>query len=136
MKKLFSKYQTIITYILFSSLSFIVDIVSFALILFFLKDKIMISSYLARTISSIFNYIVNKNIVFKNNEKKNIKSMIMYFLLVIVNITISGTLVKKIYFFIHYNATFIKIVIDSLIFIINYFLQKKIRKSLFSDFLI
>lgn len=124
MKKLFSKYQTIITYILFSSLSFIVDIVSFTVILFFLKDKIMISSYLARTISSIFNYIVNKNIVFKNNEKKNIKSMIMYFLLVIVNITISGTLVKKIYFFIHYNATFIKIVIDSLIFIINYFLQK------------
>ena len=100
MKKLFSKYQTIITYILFSSLSFIVDIVSFSSILFFLKDKIMISSYLARTISSIFNYIVNKNIVFKNNEKKNIKSMIMYFLLVIVNITISGTLVKKIYFFI------------------------------------
>ncbi len=124
MKKLFSKYQTIITYILFSSLSFIVDIVSFSSILFFLKDKIMISSYLARAISSIFNYIVNKNIVFKNNEKKNIKSMIMYFLLVIVNITISGTLVKKIYFFIHYNATFIKIVIDSLIFIINYFLQK------------
>lgn len=124
MKKLFSKYQTIITYILFSSLSFIVDIVSFSSILFFLKDKIMISSYLARAISSIFNYIVNKNIVFKNNEKKNIKSMIMYFLLVIVNITISGTLVKKRYFFIHYNATFIKIVIDSLIFIINYFLQK------------
>lgn len=124
MKKLFSKYQTIITYILFSSLSFIVDIVSFSSILFFLKDKIMISSYLARTISSIFNYIVNKNIVFKNNEKKNIKSMIMYFLLVIVNVTISGTLVKKIYFFIHYNATLIKIVIDSLIFIINYFLQK------------
>lgn len=124
MKKLFSKYQTIITYILFSSLSFIVDIVSFSSILFFLKDKIMISSYLARTISSVFNYIVNKNIVFKNNEKKNIKSMIMYFLLVIVNITISGTLVKKIYFFIHYNATLIKIVIDSLIFIINYFLQK------------
>ena len=124
MKKLFSKYQTIITYILFSSLSFIVDIVSFSVILFFLKDKIMISSYLARTISSIFNYIVNKNIVFKNNEKKNIKSMIMYFLLVIVNITISGTLVKKIYFFINYNATLIKIVIDSLIFIINYFLQK------------
>lgn len=124
MKKLFSKYQTIITYILFSSLSFIVDIVSFSVILFFLKDKIMISSYLARAISSIFNYIVNKNIVFKNNEKKNIKSMIMYFLLVIVNITISGTLVKKIYFFIHYNATLIKIVIDSLIFIINYFLQK------------
>ena len=124
MKKLFSKYQTIITYILFSSLSFIVDIVSFSVILFFLKDKIMISSYLARAISSIFNYIVNKNIVFKNNEKKNIKSMIMYFLLVIVNITISGTLVKKIYFFIHYNATIIKVVIDSLIFIINYFLQK------------
>ena len=126
--KVIKKYKTIITYLVSSLLSFAVDLLAFSIVLYFLKNKfsesILISSYIARSISSIFNYVVNKKLVFKNNEKKNVKSMIMYFLLVIVNITISGTLVKKIYFFIHYNATFIKIVIDSLIFIINYFLQK------------
>lgn len=126
MASIINKYKTIITYILFSTLSFVVDILSFTIILMFLKDKIIISSYLARAISSIFNYIVNKKYVFKNNTKNDYKSMFFYFLLVIINITISGTLVKKIYFYIHYNATFIKIIIDSLIFIINYFLQKYI----------
>lgn len=126
MASIINKYKTIITYILFSTASFVVDILSFTIILMFLKDKIIISSYLARAISSIFNYIVNKKYVFKNNVKNDYKSMFFYFLLVIINITISGTLVKKIYFYIHYNATFIKIIIDSLIFIINYFLQKYI----------
>lgn len=126
MKSIINKYKTIITYILFSGISFLVDILAFTIILAFLKDKIIISSYLSRMISSIFNYIVNKNIVFKNNNKKDYKSMLLYFLLVVINITISGTLVKKIYFYIHYNATVIKIIIDGLIFIVNYFLQKYI----------
>ena len=88
MKSIINKYKTIITYILFSGISFLVDILAFTIILAFLKDKIIISSYLSRMISSIFNYIVNKNIVFKNNNKKDYKSMLLYFLLVVINITI------------------------------------------------
>ena len=79
MKSIINKYKTIITYILFSGISFLVDILVFTIILAFLKDKIIISSYLSRMISSIFNYIVNKNIVFKNNNKKDYKSMLLYF---------------------------------------------------------
>lgn len=72
--------------------------------------------------------------VFKNTVKKNFKAFIEYFVLVIVNITISGTLVTKIYKYIHYNATFIKALVDGVIFIVNYFLQSmsylKIKKIL------
>ena len=123
-----NKYKTIITYLVSSLLSFGVDLLAFSIVLYFLNNKfsesILISSYVARAISSIFNYIVNKKLVFKNNVKKNFKAFIEYFVLVIINITISGTLVTKIYKYIHYNATFIKALVDGIIFIINYFLQK------------
>ena len=126
--EIINKYKTIITYLVSSLLSFVVDLLAFSIVLYFLKDKfsesILISSYIARSISSIFNYVVNKKLVFKNNVKKNFKAFIEYFVLVIVNITISGTLVTKIYKYIHYNATFIKALVDGLIFLVNYFLQK------------
>lgn len=128
--KTINKYRTIITYLLSSGLSFIIDIVAFSIIIFFLKDKftesIIISSYIARCISSIVNYIVNKKYVFKNKKKKNYKAFIGYFLLVVINITISGLLVAKIYNYIHFNVTLIKVVIDTVIFFVNYFLQKLI----------
>lgn len=126
--KVINKYKTIITYLVSSLLSFAVDLLAFSIVLYFLKNKfsesILISSYIARSISSIFNYVVNKKLVFKNNVKKNFKAFIEYFVLVIINITISGTLVTKIYKYIHYNATIIKALVDGLIFIVNYFLQK------------
>lgn len=128
MKNFLNKYKTVFTYLLSSGLSFIVDIISFSIILYFIKDKfvdaILLSSYVARAISSAVNYIVNKKYVFKNEKKRNYKAFIEYFLLVIINITISGLLVTKVYNYIHLNATFIKVIIDSIIFIINYFLQK------------
>lgn len=128
--KVIKKYKTIITYLVSSLLSFAVDLLAFSIVLYFLKNKfsesILISSYIARSISSIFNYAVNKKLVFKNNVKKNFKAFIEYFVLVIINITISGTLVTKIYKYIHYNATIIKALVDGLIFIVNYFLQKHV----------
>lgn len=128
MKKFLNKYKTIFTYLLSSGLSFVVDIISFSIILYFIKDRfvdaILLSSYVARVISSVVNYIVNKKYVFKNEKKRNYKAFTEYFLLVIINITISGLLVTKVYNYIHLNATFIKVIIDSIIFIINYFLQK------------
>ena len=124
MKNFLNKYKTVFTYLLSSGLSFIVDIISFSIILYFIKDRfvdaILLSSYVARAISSVVNYIVNKKYVFKNEKKRNYKAFIEYFLLVIINITISGLLVTKVYNYIHLNATFIKVIIDSIIFIINY----------------
>lgn len=117
------KYQTIITYLLSSGLSFVVDLGIFTLVNH-LIDNILISSYIARVFSSTFNFLANKYFVFKNRKKKDYKAMIEYFILVLINITISGTLVTKIYKLIHFNVTVIKALIDTIIFVINYILQK------------
>ena len=59
MKVLFKKYYIYISYIFSSGISFILDLTLFSLFLW-LIDDIIISSYLARAISSFINYLLNK----------------------------------------------------------------------------
>ena len=123
-KNIYKKYKTIINYILSSGSSFVIDIVLFSIFLFFTKN-ILISGYLARVISSIINYLINKYLVF-NSKKSKGKTMFGYFTLVVINITISNILVSLINRNMGINATVIKVVIDSLIFVGNFFIQKYI----------
>lgn len=127
MIKLVLKYKTILMYLISSVLSFLVDILSFSIILWFLKERIscpiLVASYSARLISSVFNYLVNKNYVFVC-QNKGWTSWWQYFLLVVVNVTISGTLVTKLHNLIHFNVTILKVFIDALIFLVNFFVQK------------
>lgn len=119
-----NKYKRVFLYLFSSTSSFIIDIIVFSILSIWFD--IILSSYIARLISSIYNYLINKVIVFENKTKKNIKSFILYFLLVLINITISGFSVDFIYKNIHLNATITKVLIDTIIFIANYYLQKYI----------
>ena len=74
-------------------------------------------------VSSVYNYLVNKKIVFSYNKKRD-NSFIKYFVLAILNITLSGVLVTFVYDKMSFDVTLIKISIDTLIFVINYFIQK------------
>lgn len=116
------KFKRVFLYLFSSTSSFILDILVFSF--FDIWFNIILSSYLARLISSIYNYIINKMFVFENKTKKNIKSLILYFLLVLINITISGFSVDFIYKNVHVNATITKVLIDTIIFVSNYYLQK------------
>ena len=124
MKVLFKKYYIYISYIFSSGISFILDLTLFSLFLW-LIDDIIISSYLARAISSFINYLLNKYKVFKYEKNGKDNTFIAYFSLVIINITLSAILVDTISNFIPIYATFIKVVVDLLIFVINFFIQKK-----------
>ena len=122
MVDLFKKYQTFIKYIFFAITSFLLDICLFKII-YIVSNNIIIASYLARLVSSVYNYLVNKKIVFSYNKKKD-NSFIKYFALAVLNITLSGVLVSFVYDKMCFDVTLIKISIDTLIFVINYFIQK------------
>ncbi len=128
MQTFIKKYQTIIKYLCSSGLSFIIDLTCFSLIFWLLKNKvhnaIIIASFLARGISSLINYLVNRYFVFEYKKEQKDNSMLSYFILVIINITVSSILVNRLYQKIPFNATLIKAGVDGLIFIVNYFLQK------------
>ena len=122
MVDLFKKYQTFIKYIFFAITSFLLDICLFKII-YIVRNNIIIASYLARLVSSVYNYLVNKKIVFSYNKKRD-NSFIKYFVLAVLNITLSGVLVTFVYDKMGFDVTLIKISIDTLIFVINYFIQK------------
>ena len=125
MKNILNKYFVYISYIFSSLISLFLDLTLFSLFLW-LIDNIIISSYLARAISSFINYLLNKYKVFKYQKKGKDNTFIAYFTLVIVNITISALLVDIIYHFIPIYATIIKVIVDLVLFILNFIIQKKL----------
>ena len=120
-------YKLFIKYIFSAISSFILDILLFALFMKVLPDsigrRIIVSTILARVISSLYNYLVNSRVVFKKSRKS---SIVKYFILVIVQMFASGFIVdalsKHVFSF---NPTLIKIIVDSVIFIVNFFIQRE-----------
>ncbi len=116
----------IIKYIFSAGTSFLLDLLLFTGFVFIMGNNttgIFISTTLARIISSIYNYIINSRIVFKN---KGIKTIIGYYILVVIQLIVSATLVSIIKKYIKVFTTIIKFFVDIVIFIVNYFIQKEI----------
>lgn len=92
----------IIKYIFSAGTSFLLDLLLFTGFVFIIGNNttgIFISTTLARIISSIYNYIINSRIVFKN---KGIKTIIGYYILVVIQLIVSATLVSIIKKYIRY----------------------------------
>lgn len=120
-------YSTFLKYSISSVLSFLIDILSYALLINFFSglslDVIFISSIIARILSSLFNYFVNRNIVFNEDAKR---SFLKYFGLVLIQISLSSFFIYVTHmYFLQANTVFIKVLIDGTLFFISYYVQKK-----------
>jgi len=85
------------------------------------------STYGARAVSSIVNYLLNRHLVFKAGERAS-RSAPRYFLLAAVQGSISALLVYLLNQFFHVShvmETSIKIPVDCVLFLCSYFIQKK-----------
>lgn len=133
--KLFGKY------IISAISSFIIDIVLFNIFLMLLNkyevpNEIIIATVVARIISSLCNFKINAKMVFKNMNKT---SLIKYIILVILQMIVSAVTVDYFSKFVPINVTVIKIVVDLIIFIVNFIVQRefvfkqKINKLNFGD---
>ena len=119
---------TFFRYTLSSLSSFLVDYGVFCTLIYFLgktseteSRSIWISTVIARICSSIFNYTINKKVVFRSNRGPS--TLVMYFGLCIVQMATSAALVSLL------NTTgFIpqigKIIVDTLLFVISFRVQK------------
>lgn len=121
--------NSFIKYSAVSIISCIIDILLFQIFLMSLKFElssttiITISTVLARIISSLINYILNKKVSFKS--KKNVKNTIIkYYVLCLINMIVSASLVSLIYYFTGIKEVIIKIILDTIIFFTNYRVQK------------
>ena len=112
-----------------SSAAFITDIILFRIFNAFAGFGVIISTILARIASSIVNFILNKKIVFHSGEPIP-KSLLKYYTLAIPVMLISAFGVKGLTSILNLDNTSIwitvlKIIVDTLLFIANYNIQKK-----------
>jgi GtrA-like protein. len=130
-KNLIIKYSTFIKYIISAGFSFLLDLSLFTLFIKLFKGivgdaAIFIATVCARIISSFFNYLMNRNAVFKSGEKgADTSSLIKYYILVVIQMCVSSLLVFGLFKLTNINETGIKIPVDIFLFVINYFVQKK-----------
>lgn len=121
-------YKLFIKYIFASLSSTLVDLVLFAFLLgIFNKTtfsySIILSTIIARIISCLYNFKINEKLVFK---KVNKTSIIKYFVLVFVQMFVSGIAVNYLCInLFNTNPVWIKLVVDLVIFIVNFFIQRE-----------
>jgi putative flippase GtrA len=111
-----------------SSLSgFVLDILFYALFIRLLENVfpnyyIVVSTYLSRIILSIYVFIVNKKIVFRNNGKV-IPTAMRFFILCICQATVSGFSVRLLVGLLGGGKIVLKLVVDTLLFFVSYRIQ-------------
>ena len=128
-------YSVILKYSVSSLVSSLVDYLVFGIAIA-CGAPIMIATYIARAISSVFNFLINKKLVFKGKGNATIQ-FVKYIILVIVSGTISGLAVTGLSnCFTSINPIIIKIPVEVVLYFFNYVVQqtfifkdKKIRKK-------
>lgn len=120
-------YKQFIKYIIASVSSFVLDIALFSLFYKIFNKQIvkpiLFATIVSRVISSLYNYFVNSKVVFKRADKS---SIIKYFILVVFQMFASALLVELLVkTILKFNPTIVKMIVDTVIFIVNYFVQRE-----------
>lgn len=124
-------FKQFFTFIISSLLSSCLDIVVFYVLLNYVflglgvSEKILISTIMARVISSLFNYFVNHKIVFQSTENIN-KTLFKYYILCVVQMFFSALLVVFVEQLSGGSPTIIKVFADLFLFLISYQLQNRL----------
>ena len=130
---LFGQMFSFIKYMISSILSFLIDNGLFRFMEFVMGSdsdkgaKIVVATVVARVVSSIFNFVVNRKAVFKSDAPV-VKTALKYYALCICQMGASAGLVYL--FSSLFNAgdwltSLIKIIVDMLLFILSYQIQKR-----------
>lgn len=121
---------TFFRYMLSSLSSFLVDYGIFCALIYVLGQSDMnkgrsvwIATIISRICSSLFNYTVNKKIVFKSS--RGMTTLVMYYVLCIAVMAASAALVSLIGTT-GFPVQIAKIIVDTLLFIVSYRVQKQL----------
>ena len=119
-------YSLIIKYLLSSVGSTLLDVIVYYL-LKALTSSTFIGAFVARAVSSLFNYTVNAKAVF--GEAVNAKTLLRYYILVIIQICVSATSVFLIETVFGVTSpalsTVIKAIVDAILFFMSFRIQHK-----------
>ena len=116
---------------LFSSLSSsVLDLSLFALFCETLREQqlpvsyLVLATILARICSAVYNFLINYKVVFKSDMKMG-KASLRYFVLAVIQMSLSAVLVNTIYPLMGGAEILIKIPVDVLLFLASFVIQRE-----------
>ncbi len=124
----FKIYAVILKFVFSSFAAFLIDMGMFAFLSIFTANManpelaLLIPQVGARMVSSTCNYLINKNVVFKNNNTKH--SFLRYVVLVIFILACSSGLLYVLNILLGVNQYIAKIIVEASLFILSYFAQR------------
>lgn len=116
-------YSRLIKYSLVSLLSVLVEFVIFT-ILVRGPLSILIATYVARGCSCLFNFTLNRKVVFQKEGHLGVQ-FVKYLALVVLSGTLSGLCVTFLDHFISGVVVLLKMIVDTGLYFMNYYIQKK-----------
>ena len=84
--------------------------------------QVMLATAIARAVSAFFNYKVNKSFVFQIGKSRG--SLARYLMLAVLVMAMSAGLVSSLHSWLSMDKTLLKAIVDTLLFFINYRLQR------------
>lgn len=117
-------YKDILKFSLSSIISFLVDYSLFSILSIWIKN-ITICNVSARIVSATVNYSLNRKYVFKSN-RSIYKSFTSYVILAICILGLNTVLLNVLVNTVGINKFISKIIVEVILFIFNYFIQKKL----------
>jgi len=121
-------YSIFLKYIVSGISSMLLDLSIFSAIIYFIKPLspsyyVMISTVAARLVSSLYNYFLNKKLVFAGGG--GLSSMARYYLLAVLQMLLSGLLVGLLSHTVPSLVVGFKLFVDSLLFAASFYVQQK-----------
>lgn len=122
-------FGSFIKYMFVSLSSFVLDYGLFCLLSAVLigavdATRVWVATVVARVISSLYNYFMNRNVVFKS-ERDVKQTIIRYYALAIVQMCCSAGLVLAATRGLHWPSPVIKPIVDTLLFLLSYQIQSR-----------
>ena len=112
---------------LVSIASFVVDYLLFNLLYYIVLGHTAASTVLARVASSLFNFTLNKKLVFTDSEKKY--NIVNYYKLAAVILICNMTFISVLVNLLHVPAFIAKIIVEGILYIVSFTVQNKWSKT-------
>jgi len=116
-------YGLLFKYTLSSLFSFAVDYIIFALINITLPNQLIVSVIVARSISSLINFLVNRNLVFRQKGATT-STIFGYYILVVIIMIADYGLIKLLFGYLNMNVYLAKIIADTVLYFVGFRIQR------------
>lgn len=128
-KNFWNKYHEIISYVIIGVLTTVINLVTYYLLTNILLNssnsiEIQIANVISWIVSVTFAYFANRKFVFLKKEKINFKELSSFYLGRLLTLLIDMFLMYLLVTVLKFNDKIIKIIIQFVIFILNYVLSK------------